>query len=118
MKWTRKKKKQKVEGLIAKLRKALAVKKLFQANGFRQLENKIELNLDFRYEGGRIYVTWLAKRVISDNNFHHTHCSLQTGWLSRYNDSLCAGRSGNRIPVWAIYPYPTRPALAPTQPPL
>jgi hypothetical protein len=74
-----KKKKHKVEGLIAKRRTALAVKKLFQSNGFKQLENKIELNLDYRHEGGRIYVTWITKRVISDNNFHHIHYSLQTG---------------------------------------
>ena len=38
--------------------------------------------------------------------------------LNRYTDSVRAGRSGNRIPMKARSPRPTRPALGPTPPPI
>ena len=42
----------------------------------------------------------------------------EPGWLSRYSDSLRAGKSGDRIPVGARFSAPIQPAPTPTQPPV
>jgi hypothetical protein len=40
-----------------------------------------------------------------------------SGYRTRYNDSLRAGRFGDGIPVEARFPHPSREAPRPTQPP-
>ena len=45
-------------------------------------------------------------------------CALWLGYYSRYSDLLWAGRS-TFTPLWGRdFPYPARPALGPTQPPV
>ena len=40
-----------------------------------------------------------------------------TGQFSRYSDTLRAGLSVDRIPVWAKFSVPVLPGLGPNQPP-
>ena len=46
-------------------------------------------------------------------------CVCGPGWLSRYSDSLQAGRSGGSNPGGGRdFPHPSRPGQGPTQPPI
>jgi hypothetical protein len=47
-----------------------------------------------------------------------TNSPPEPGLLSRYSDSLCAGRSGDRIPVRRDFPHLPRPVPGPIQPPV